>query len=688
MYEAFYGLKERPFNLTPDPKYLYLSDKHKEAFAHLLFGIKNRSGFVMVTGEIGTGKTTICRNLLKQIDSDNTKIAFVFNPPLNPVELLKKINVEFGISSAPDNALELTEILNKFLLEQASADKNCVLVIDEAQNLSPQVLEQVRLLSNLETETDKLLQIVLIGQPELGEKLALHELRQLNQRITARYHLKALDEHETLQYVAYRLHVAGGRRKIQFSKSAIKSVYRFSGGTPRVINAICDRALLIGYTKEAVNISAGIIKQAAKEIRGEKVVVERPMSSLLRQLLPNPSVALIAAVAVFGIWYIGQKVGGAAEEARRFNDVILTQQPPAAPSNAVEAKAENPGGEAEEKKKQDAARAEVAKALAEKIAPGAVVPAEKAADPGKALRDALEAAAPEAALAGASGALLKAWGVAAAGSPTDGGVDGLAAYLGAQGLSVEKLKPGLEQLISIDLPALVRVKQGPKELWAALVGAENGNVTIALAQDSTMTTPLAVLKEAYLGEAVVAWRDPDPKATALAVGRGGKAVTELKAQLSALGRLDRANQGEQYDQDVARAVSRIQAETGLIIDGVAGRQMRMVMSSWAGGPDVPRLTKAASTVAPKAVDTAVTAAEKPEAKPEPKPEAKPAAKTEGKAEPAMTPLPTPEQLNKAATPAPPVDGVVQVETLPKPDAAAPEAPAPAATPGTPETPKE
>jgi general secretion pathway protein A len=185
MYKAFYGLREKPFNLTPDPRFLYLSEKHKEAFAHLLYGIRNRAGFVMVTGEIGTGKTTICRNLLNQLDED-TELAFIFNPMLSPLELLKKIVSEFGIAAQGTNALELTEELNEYLLEAAAKGKNCVLLIDEAQNLDPQVLEQIRLLSNLETETEKLLQIVLIGQPELGEKLALHELRQLNQRITWR----------------------------------------------------------------------------------------------------------------------------------------------------------------------------------------------------------------------------------------------------------------------------------------------------------------------------------------------------------------------------------------------------------------------------------------------------------------------------------------------------------------------
>jgi len=267
MYEAFYGLREKPFNLTPDPKYLYLSDKHKEAFAHLLFGIKNRSGFVMVTGEIGTGKTTICRNLLNQLDKE-TDLAFVFNPSLNPIELLKKVCAEFRIETEARNILDLTEALNAYLLEAAAKGRSCVLVIDEAQNLTPAVLEQIRLLSNLETETEKLLQIILIGQPELLEKLAMSELRQLNQRITARYHLKPLSQQETLQYIAYRLHVAGGRKKVYFAPSAIRAVYKASGGTPRVINAICDRALLIGYTKSA---HAPPMKSAASRLRGSAV---------------------------------------------------------------------------------------------------------------------------------------------------------------------------------------------------------------------------------------------------------------------------------------------------------------------------------------------------------------------------------------------------------------------------------
>ena len=321
MYEAFYGLREKPFNLTPDPKYLYLSEKHREAFEHLRFGIKNRSGFAMVTGEIGTGKTTICRNLLNRIDTE-TELAFVFNPSLSPVELLKKINEEFGIDASPDNALELVGILNEYLLEAAAEGKNCVLVIDEAQNLSPQVLEQIRLLSNLETETEKLLQIILLGQPELLEKLALKELRQLNQRITTRYHLKALSVKETLAYIAYRLHVAGARNKIRFTRRAIKAVYSHSKGTPRVINAICDRALLIGYTKETHTISPGIVHRAAREVQGERVKARaRPKQrSAWRRLLPSPALILIAVALIALLRFYMGPIEEAARQLSVFNN--------------------------------------------------------------------------------------------------------------------------------------------------------------------------------------------------------------------------------------------------------------------------------------------------------------------------------------------------------------------------------
>ncbi|HOH43337.1 MAG TPA: AAA family ATPase, partial [Candidatus Hydrogenedentes bacterium] len=336
MYESFYGLRERPFNLTPDPKFLYLSEKHKEAFAHLLYGIKNRSGFVMITGEIGTGKTTLCRNLLNQLDS-NTEVAFIFNPFLSAIELMKKINQEFGIESDADTVLELTEELNVHLLHSSAMGKDCVLVIDEAQNLSPQVLEQIRLLSNLETDTEKLLQIILIGQPELAEKLALRELRQLNQRITARYHLKSLSASETLQYIAYRIHVAGGRKRINFTKAAVTQVYKLAGGVPRMINALCDRTLLIGYTKEQHVISAKLVKQAEKEIRGEKITAPKEPRTRWRRLIPSPALLLILAVAIVLIHYLVSPLDRFAQELNHFNRILTgsTEAVPGTPESGA-----------------------------------------------------------------------------------------------------------------------------------------------------------------------------------------------------------------------------------------------------------------------------------------------------------------------------------------------------------------
>jgi len=298
MYEAFYGLHEKPFNLTPDPRFLYLSIKHKEAFAHLFYGIRNRGGFVMVSGEIGTGKTTICRSLLKQLD-EGTEVAFIFNPKLSPEELLRTVNADFGIDSTAGTVRGLIDELNVYLLKSSAEDKNCVLVIDEAQNLSTETLEQVRLLSNLETETEKLLQIVLIGQPELADKLALTELRQLNQRITARYHLDTLDRKETLEYIAFRLSVAGGRQRVRFTRAAVKQVHRISGGTPRVINALCDRALLIGYTKEAKQITAGLVKQAAKEVRGDRRTREIKLN--FGRVLPASAFVLTSLIALLAM---------------------------------------------------------------------------------------------------------------------------------------------------------------------------------------------------------------------------------------------------------------------------------------------------------------------------------------------------------------------------------------------------
>jgi general secretion pathway protein A len=268
MYESHYGFTEKPFNLTPDPKYLYLSARHTEAFAHLEFGRRERGGFIVITGEVGTGKTTLARYFLSRLDP-KTATAFVLYPALSGAELLRTILDDLHVPAEGTSMKDSVDALHRFLLQARREDRDVVLLIDEAQDLSAEVLEQVRLISNLETDTEKLITIVLMGQSELHEMLSRRELRQLAQRITARYHLAPLDEVGTADYIRHRLEVAGGAGKVGFTRGALTAVHRLSGGIPRLVNLICDRALLAGYVQGTRTIDGPTVRQAAREVRGQ-----------------------------------------------------------------------------------------------------------------------------------------------------------------------------------------------------------------------------------------------------------------------------------------------------------------------------------------------------------------------------------------------------------------------------------
>ena len=268
MYETFFDLARKPFSITSNPSFLFLSKRHQEALAHLTYGIKERVGFIEITGEVGTGKTTICRALLNQLD-ESTKTAFIFNSNLSESQLMQTIIEDLGIKTAQKNKGGLFSELNRFLIEQLSLGNNVVLIIDEAQNLRSKLLEQIRMLSNLESENEKLLQIVLVGQPELREKLNAPSLRQLRQRIAVRYHIEALNREEVSQYIAHRLNLAGanGRAPV-FEEAALEAIYQYTKGIPRLINLVCNNALLTGFVLEERNITDEIVKRSISELEG------------------------------------------------------------------------------------------------------------------------------------------------------------------------------------------------------------------------------------------------------------------------------------------------------------------------------------------------------------------------------------------------------------------------------------
>lgn len=268
MYLNYYGLNEAPFNITPNPRFLFYSGKHREAFNHMLYGIRERKGFILLTGEVGSGKTTLCRALLAQLGKEFST-ALVLNPPLDPTELVKAVAMEFGLSVMGMDRLETMAALNFYLLAEAEKGRDCILIIDEAQRLSNELLDHIRMLSNLETEDRKLLQIILVGQPELRSRLNHHSLRQLRQRITVRYHLRSLRQRELGQYLQHRFTVSGATSPPHFTMPALWRVYTYTKGIPRLVNALCDKCLLAGFVERSSCIDFFLVGRAMRELEGE-----------------------------------------------------------------------------------------------------------------------------------------------------------------------------------------------------------------------------------------------------------------------------------------------------------------------------------------------------------------------------------------------------------------------------------
>ncbi len=324
MYTEYFGIKELPFSIAPDPRYLYLSEHHREALAHLIYGVNSEGGFVLLTGEVGTGKTTVCRCLLEQLP-ENTNVAFIINPKLTVDELLASICDELGISyPAGNKSIKVfVDNINEYLLNNYAKGHKTVLIIEEAQNLSIELLEQIRLLTNLETTKSKLLQIIMLGQPELRDILSRPELRQISQRITARYHIGPLAKKEIAAYVNHRLTVAGAKDKL-FPDSIFKSLYRYSRGIPRLINVICDRALLGTYVQGKTRVDKSTLKKAANEVFGDVKMRENKRKTL--KWILTVFLLLISAIVFFINYFLYREDFVLLKQTRTPNKAIRLEK--------------------------------------------------------------------------------------------------------------------------------------------------------------------------------------------------------------------------------------------------------------------------------------------------------------------------------------------------------------------------
>jgi general secretion pathway protein A len=329
MYKAHFGFREKPFKLVPNPDYLYLSKNHEIAMAHLTYAVSQGDGFVVITGEVGTGKTTLCRIFLEQVDN-NVETAYIFNPKLDSVQLLSAICNEFGLRTGFTTVKQLLDVINGYLIMKHQAGRKVILLIDEAQNLSIENLEMVRMLSNLETTRDKLLQIILVGQPELGDKLDSYEMRQLAQRISLSAHLLPLGLEETIGYINHRVNVAAQRQQPLFTRSACRQIFRFSGGIPRLINIACDRSLLTAFSLNKAKVSGGIARIAIRELTSHGRQQKRPAFKHFFSWL----MLLLGIVALSGIVYSNSEWIGLAR-IKDAGDRKQVAQVPAAPAQAA-----------------------------------------------------------------------------------------------------------------------------------------------------------------------------------------------------------------------------------------------------------------------------------------------------------------------------------------------------------------
>ncbi len=623
MYEAFYRLSGPPFRLTPDPRFLFLSAHHHEALSHLLFGIREGAGFITVTGEIGTGKTTLLRALLRELDRD-TVVAYIFNPVLSDLELLQAINSEFGLPATSASKKDLIDELNRFLMAKKVVGARVVVIVDEAQNLAPMVLEQLRLLSNLETETEKLLQIVLVGQPELRAILGRPDLAQLNQRITVRWHLEPLARKETAEYVRHRLRIAGGTPATTlFTRGTQRLLYRYSGGVPRLINIAAHRALLTGFTKEQRTIGTATVRRAIRELRRDHTApyVQSPLLwSALGAGVAAIAVALAAAFAMVpvrsrefspplplanasrAVPSAGAREVGAAPLGRSAPAIAMRATvEQAVPSPALNDAALAAGPTPAEPTPLASATPPSAPPVADSGAPD-VVAAVAAPEPNAlptsgvdpaTLWGTLDATDNRTAALNATDDLLAIWNASplSADERRHSSVD-LWAVAERRGLRYLPVNGTLERLQLLNVPAILELSVPPSQHRRfALVTAIDTDRVLLRYGGTAVTLSSEEMTHVWLGEAHVFWRDFLNLSPYMAPGSVGEDVMKLQQLLARIGEYQ-GNFSSSYDRPTAEAIARFQRSRRLVADGIVGPLTKILLYEAVGAFDHPHLGNA------------------------------------------------------------------------------------------------
>ncbi|MEM7277945.1 MAG: AAA family ATPase [Pseudomonadota bacterium] len=553
MYTSYFGLTEKPFTITPDPRYLFMSTRHGEALAHLIYGVTESDGFIQLTGEVGTGKTTLVRSLLQQLP-DNADIALVLNPQLSAREFLATIGNELGVSGASEeqSLKTLIDNLNEHLLASHARGRRTILVVDEAQNLAAEVLEQVRMLTNLETTRQKLLQIILIGQPELRDLLARNDLRQLAQRVTARYHLEPLSRDEVSRYIDHRLKIAGAMGEV-FTPRAKREVYRLSNGIPRIVNVVCDRSLLGAYVREQQSVDHKLVRQAGKEIAGA-----RQSSAPDRYWLPVLGTVGAIMLAV-GAWSAYSARPSASQADIPSDTSALTRTQPSPTKDVL--------------------------AVSQNESPSYTPEPES----GK-LADALAQYRDRTGTASAFSTLFSVWG-----ADRKPGTNACEQAENDFGLNCLFLRGSWNIVRQLNRPAILTLTDESGESHQVVLTKIDGETAEIRIGDATIELPMDEISDYWFGESLLIWKPPNGVAKSYRQGLRDPNIKWLRNSLAVIQGIpvDQPD-SDLFDETLELQVKNYQRSRRLKVDGLVGQQTQIIINTDLGLDGIPVLVQSGS----------------------------------------------------------------------------------------------